>query len=102
MTPEWPRCICCDELVGVGSEATAAHASCTQTIIEERDYFQHKVSAISKFITDRIQHLRELGVRQALTQYYYSAEIEELEAVQDELEEPDKPGLVTDIEGVPI
>jgi hypothetical protein len=34
---DFPACICCDESI---IDDKAAHASCTQTIIDERDYFQ--------------------------------------------------------------
>jgi ribosome-binding protein aMBF1 (putative translation factor) len=38
MSQEWPKCICCEQ--PVFDAEIAAHASCTQTIIDERDYFQ--------------------------------------------------------------
>lgn len=35
---EWPKCICCDELII--EEKYAAHDGCTETIIAERDNSQ--------------------------------------------------------------
>ncbi|MBA3829921.1 MAG: hypothetical protein H0X33_13355 [Taibaiella sp.] len=37
---EFPVCICCDDPIFDSKGSKAAHASCTETIIEERDYFQ--------------------------------------------------------------
>lgn len=34
---DFPKCICCDEPI---LESKAAHAGCTETIIEERNHFQ--------------------------------------------------------------
>lgn len=36
---DYPKCICCGE--PIIDNTTASHAKCTQTIIDERDYFQN-------------------------------------------------------------
>jgi hypothetical protein len=81
---DFPKCICCDEVV-IDTDK-AAHAGCTQTIIEERDLFQKKAELYAELISNRVAFLKELGVKQAGSELYYSSEIDELEDIQSQTE----------------